>query len=386
MKKHRILTLLLCLALCLALPVPGALAEDAVLEGTPTLTSADLCVGEEALWLEVELDTPAEVRNAISLLTTFGKASLYGGFELNMSVDGGAWQQAEITRVEEGDRWSGRFRTAELTGLNAESQVQVRVRYRGVDTDGQLVYSVWSETVIAIVKIVSDETGGEGGEAGGETGGVNEPVAPGWNDVGYERIEALAEAVYNGTLEQDLVLVFHSKACAYCQFYIPSYQDYANENQIPVAAYMYTGVDSGDGALSQNMWLFFSGEIGWPCVVVYHADTGLVTAEHSVRSEEDFIRLVEGMGEDPVQKAGSINGLRWSVTKSGTVTLNSEPGEGEKVVVASYDAEGRMCSVGVIEASGESVPLSEDGVRFSLFCLDGNGSPLCDKVDARIPE
>ena len=144
----------------------GASAEDdASLDGPPIFSALEIREESGAYWAEVQLDTSAVVRNTISVLSSFGRKDVYGGFELALSVDDGPWQSEEIARVGSGDRWSGTFRTGELIGLGAGSRVRARVRYYGKNNDGAAVYSAWSEPVSAVVR--DSQRGSDGGNSTG---------------------------------------------------------------------------------------------------------------------------------------------------------------------------------------------------------------------------
>ena len=161
--KKRVFSAILVLILCLMLLPVGASAEDdASLDGPPILNALEIREENGAYWAEVQLDTSAVVRNTISMLSSFGKKDVYGGFELALSVDDGPWQSEEITRVGSGDRWSGAFRTGELSGLGTGSRVRAKARYYGKNNDGAAVYSAWTEPVSAVVRDAQGEGGGNG--------------------------------------------------------------------------------------------------------------------------------------------------------------------------------------------------------------------------------
>ena len=144
--KRRVITVILTMALCLALLPAVVLADDDVLDGIPLLSSAELKSEAGEMWVEVNLGTPAEVRNIISVLSSFGKKNVYGGFEASVSIDGGAWVNRALTRVGSGDRWNGPFRTGSLGQLPLGAEVLVRVRYYG-ENNGESVFGAWSDSL-----------------------------------------------------------------------------------------------------------------------------------------------------------------------------------------------------------------------------------------------
>ena len=150
--KKRLLSLALCLALCLTLLSAAVLAaEEELIElAFPPLVS-DVTIRSEggSAWVELKLLTPSEVQNIINTLRSFGRATRYGGFAVQLSIDGGDWQKTEISAAESYDDWNGVYRTANIPGLRADSKVEVRARYYGENNDGKAVYSEWSETVSA---------------------------------------------------------------------------------------------------------------------------------------------------------------------------------------------------------------------------------------------
>lgn len=147
--KKRLFSLLVALALCLALLPSFTLADDAPeLDGPPILSLLEMKEEDCVIWLEAVLETPPLVQNSINMMIAFGKEDVYSGFEFAVSVNGGDWQTVELGDPITGDRWNGRYRIDSLT-LTEDSRVTARVRYRGVSEKGKQLYSAWSETVTA---------------------------------------------------------------------------------------------------------------------------------------------------------------------------------------------------------------------------------------------
>ncbi len=156
--KKRLLSLALVLLLCLSLLPAAVLAagetkgnqeENVDIGDPPVLTGLSIVTEGSAACVEIQLETTSAVRNLMSVVLSFGRDKFYGGIELQLSVDGEEWQKAEITQVSGKDQWVGVFRSEEIPGLQANSQVSARIRYYGENTKGKAVYSEWSEVLAA---------------------------------------------------------------------------------------------------------------------------------------------------------------------------------------------------------------------------------------------
>ena len=146
MKKH-VLALLLALACLLLFPAAVQAAEEELELPIPPRVSELKIHGEAGeTWLEIRLKAPASVRDSIRVLKSFGKTEHYLGFELSVSLEGGAWELVPIRQVEEGDLWDSIYRTEAVPGLGPDTWVQARARFFGKD-DENLIYSDWSSSV-----------------------------------------------------------------------------------------------------------------------------------------------------------------------------------------------------------------------------------------------
>ena len=146
--KTRVITLVLTLALCFVLLPASVLAGDYDLNvsSPPKISDIMICQDGSAAWLEVQIKTPADVWDTLSLLEFAGKEYYYEGIGISYSLEGGAWQEEEMSFNGTGNKWSGVWCTGRINSLSSDSWVQARVRYYGVDDDGKAVGSDWSIT------------------------------------------------------------------------------------------------------------------------------------------------------------------------------------------------------------------------------------------------
>ena len=146
--KTRVITLVLILALCIVLLPASVLAGDYDLNvsSPPKIADIRICQDGSAAWLEVQIMTPADVWDTLSLLEFAGKEYYYEGIGISYSLEGGAWQEENMSFDGTGNKWSGLWCTGKISGLNSGSWVQARIRYYGVDDNGKAVGSDWSIT------------------------------------------------------------------------------------------------------------------------------------------------------------------------------------------------------------------------------------------------
>ena len=111
--------------------------------------------GEGCVWLEVTVETPANVLNAIDYFENhelgYNQAGYIGGIMLQYSIDGGEWQESGLAvawryyeDAEEVPSWNGIHETYYLDELHVDSEVRARARYSGADAEGNIRYSDWS--------------------------------------------------------------------------------------------------------------------------------------------------------------------------------------------------------------------------------------------------
>ncbi len=145
--KKRILSTVLALIISLLLLPCAALAEELKLNfSTPPIIS-DLQIIEEdgSAYLQLKLTTPDDVYSVLDILDFFEKRHYIKMLQASVSLEGGASQLLDMSFVGEGSKWSGKWRTAAVSGLSVDSWVELRARYAGEDDGGKPVLSEWSE-------------------------------------------------------------------------------------------------------------------------------------------------------------------------------------------------------------------------------------------------
>ncbi len=167
--KNRFLATVLVLFLAFSLfPASAAAAAEPTAEDlkTPPIIS-NLEIHEDGagqIWLEVTVQTPANVLNAIDYFENhesgYNQAGYIGQIELQYSIDGGQWQESGLAVAgryyeasEETPRWNGIHETQYLDELHVESEVKARARYSGADADGNPRCSDWSNLLTLNEKV-----------------------------------------------------------------------------------------------------------------------------------------------------------------------------------------------------------------------------------------
>ncbi len=160
-----LMTMLLILAMlpAAALAATEPTAED--LKTPPTISKLEIHDDKEGfVWLEVTVQTPANVLNAIDYYENhelgYNQAGYIGGIELQYSIDGGEWQTSGLTvagryyeGAEEVPSWNGIHETWYLDELHVDSEVKARARYTGADADGNIRCSDWSNMLTLNEKV-----------------------------------------------------------------------------------------------------------------------------------------------------------------------------------------------------------------------------------------
>ncbi len=159
MKKRIFSALLVLLMLVLTLPFSAAAATEPTAEDLktpPVISNLEIHDdGEGFVWLEVTVETPANVLNAINWFENhelgYNQAGWIGQIDLQYSIDGGEWQESALSLAwkyyedaEEYPEWSGIHETYYLDELHVDSEVKARARYNGADAEGNPRYSDWS--------------------------------------------------------------------------------------------------------------------------------------------------------------------------------------------------------------------------------------------------
>jgi hypothetical protein len=163
--KKRSFSLILALLLSLSLLPLNALAAaeptEADLRTPPVISNLEIHDdGAGYVWLEVTVQTPANVRSAIDYFENhelgFNQAGYIGQIDLQYSVDGGEWQETAVApspNYDHEDSWNGVFETQYLDELHVDSEVRARARYNGADADGNSRYSDWSDMLVLNEKV-----------------------------------------------------------------------------------------------------------------------------------------------------------------------------------------------------------------------------------------
>ncbi len=134
-------------------------AED--LKTPPVISTLEIHNdGSGNVWLEVTVQTPADVLNAIDYYENhelgYNQAGYIGGIELQYSIDGGEWQETSISvspNYDQDDPWNGIFETGYMDELHVDSEVKARARYSGADADANPRYSDWSNMLTLNEKV-----------------------------------------------------------------------------------------------------------------------------------------------------------------------------------------------------------------------------------------
>ncbi len=165
MKRKLISAILLaCMALSLFSVSAAAAAAptEADLKTAPVISNLEIHDdGEGCVWLEVTVQTPANVRSAIDYYENhelgYNQAGYIGGIALQFSIDGGEWQESGLSYSpnydQDDDVWSGIFETFYIDELHVDSEVKARARYTGADADGNERFSDWSNMLTLNEKV-----------------------------------------------------------------------------------------------------------------------------------------------------------------------------------------------------------------------------------------
>ena len=167
--KRKIILTILALFLALSLFPMSALAAaaptEADLKTPPIISNLEIHDDNEGfVWLEVTVQTPANVLNAIDYFENhelgYNQAGYIGQIDLQYSIDGGEWQESALQiagryyeDAEETPSWNGIHETHYLDELHVDSEVRARARYNGADAEGNPRYSDWSNMLTLNEKV-----------------------------------------------------------------------------------------------------------------------------------------------------------------------------------------------------------------------------------------
>lgn len=116
-----------------------------------------------------------------------------------------------------------------------------------------------------------------------------------WHNLSTADANQLLYAMYQGTAEEDTVLVYFSLGCGWCSVYVPQIAAYANENGIEVYAYGETEPGVATLRFTADM-VGESGMASWPCVFMYNSGTKQFGFGNAIRSLDDFKNHLESQG------------------------------------------------------------------------------------------
>ena len=166
--KSRLAAMVLALLMALTFFPVSAMAAtaptEADLKTAPIISNLEIhSDGEGCIWLEVTVETPANVLNAIDYFENhelgYNQAGWIGQIDLQYSIDGGEWQESGLGRAwkyyidTEEVPWNGIFETLYLNELHVDSEVKARARYSGADAEGNSRYSDWSNMLTLNEKV-----------------------------------------------------------------------------------------------------------------------------------------------------------------------------------------------------------------------------------------
>ncbi len=159
--KKRAFSLAMALIMVLTLLPLSAFAANAPsasdLKTPPAISKLEIHNdGQNNVWLEVTVQTPANVKSAVDYYENhekgFNQAGYIGGISLEYSIDGGEWEETSLSYSpnydQNEDNWNGIFETEYLSKLKVDSSVKVRARYTGADEAGNIRVSDWSNTLV----------------------------------------------------------------------------------------------------------------------------------------------------------------------------------------------------------------------------------------------
>ena len=146
MKKVIVSLLVLCMMIFAMSSVFAANApSDNDLRTAPIISKLEIHNDNESnVWLEVTVQTPANVKNAIDYFENhelgYNQAGYIGNIMLQYSIDGGEWEESGLgyspNYDQNDDNWNGIFETEYLSELHVDSNVKARAYFNGATADG----------------------------------------------------------------------------------------------------------------------------------------------------------------------------------------------------------------------------------------------------------
>ena len=158
MKKVIVSLLVLCMMIFAMASVFAANApSDNDLRTAPIISKLEIHNDNEGyVWLEVTVQTPANVKNAIDYFENhelgYNQAGYIGGIMLQYSIDGGEWEETSLgyspNYDQNDDNWNGIFETEYLSELHVDSNVKARAYFSGATADGTPRVSDFSNELV----------------------------------------------------------------------------------------------------------------------------------------------------------------------------------------------------------------------------------------------
>ena len=158
MKKVIVSLLVLCMMIFAMSSVFAANApSDNDLRTAPIISKLEIHNDNESnVWLEVTVQTPANVKNAIDYFENhelgYNQAGYIGIIMLQYSIDGGEWEESSLNYSpnydQNDDNWNGIFETEYLSELHVDSNVKARAYFNGATADGTPRVSDFSNELV----------------------------------------------------------------------------------------------------------------------------------------------------------------------------------------------------------------------------------------------
>ena len=158
MKKVIVSLLVLCMMIFAMSSVFAANApSDNDLRTAPIISKLEIHNDNEGyVWLEVTVQTPANVKNAIDYFENhelgYNQAGYIGIIMLQYSIDGGEWEESGLgyspNYDQNDDNWNGIFETEYISELHVDSNVKARAYFNGATADGTPRVSDFSNELV----------------------------------------------------------------------------------------------------------------------------------------------------------------------------------------------------------------------------------------------
>ena len=158
MKKVIVSLLVLCMMIFAMSSVFAANApSDNDLRTAPIISKLEIHNDNEGcVWLEVTVQTPANVKNAIDYFENhelgYNQAGYIGNIMLQYSIDGGEWEESGLgyspNYDQNDDNWNGIFETEYISELHVDSNVKARAYFNGATADGTPRVSDFSNELV----------------------------------------------------------------------------------------------------------------------------------------------------------------------------------------------------------------------------------------------